>query len=29
VLNRRLAVDLTDVIDPRRWRAPAPTRIAR
>jgi hypothetical protein len=29
VLNRRLAVDLTDVIDPRRWRAPAPTRVAR
>ncbi len=24
VLNRRLAVDLTDAIDPRRWRAPAP-----
>lgn len=29
VLNRRLAVDLTEVIDPRRWRAPAPSRVAR
>ncbi|MFO0625288.1 MAG: hypothetical protein U0325_06675 [Polyangiales bacterium] len=29
VLNRRLAVDLTDAIDPRWWRAPAPSRVAR